>query len=693
MLALALLLLPFVTMSQVLTYQEAHIDNLNGIDGLEGGYGVAVSPDSLHVYAVGSADKAVVLFDRDSATGNLTYVTAYFDTSAAGTIPGLNGPRRLKLSRDGLHLYVPCSNSDAIVVFGRNLTDGTLTHVQTLTEGVAGTIGINGTEDLEVTQDGNFLYAIGGSSDALCTFSRNTSTGMLTQLQVISDTTAGIDGLNSASGMALSPDQKTIYVSAQIDDAISVFSRDVNTGMVTFEEVWLNGVFGVDGLNSAYDVDVSPDNMHVYSISSVDDAICLFERDTTTGHLTYVTTYWDDSQGGNVPLLNGGRCVKVGPNGDFVFSAASIDDGLTVFARNTTTGALTVIEQYEDNLFGVEGLDGIRYMAIAPNGKNLYTSSATDDAVSVFGGPVGGSASVTTSTTINICAGDSAFAGGAWQQTAGTYIDTLTAQSGVDSILTTTLTVQTPPTTTENLTICGTDSVFIGGGWQTISGTYYDTLSTTLGCDSIIASVLSVSGQVIDTVTIMDTLQITTYDTTAITVFDTVQVFIDTVVVNVYDTIPVCDSIVVVLDTMPVFDTIPVCDTLVFDTSVVTVYDTLIVFEYDTVPYYLDSIAVTDTLIIDVIIGIGPPPDSISMLVYPNPARTEVVFLALDPTWITGYKIRIVDALGQQVAQRTVNSQLIELNVDDVFGATGLYVIQIINPQGVKVTSKKLILQ
>ena len=57
-------LLPLLGMSQVLNYQEVHLDNLSGVDGIDGGYGVVVSPDSQHVYAVGSADKAVTLFHR-----------------------------------------------------------------------------------------------------------------------------------------------------------------------------------------------------------------------------------------------------------------------------------------------------------------------------------------------------------------------------------------------------------------------------------------------------------------------------------------------------------------------------------------------------------------------------------------------------------------------------------------------------
>ena len=44
---------------------------------------------------------------------------------------------------------------------------------------------------------------------------------------------------------------------------------------------------GVDGLNRAYGVDVSPDGLNVYVAGQNDNAISWFGRNATTGTLTY----------------------------------------------------------------------------------------------------------------------------------------------------------------------------------------------------------------------------------------------------------------------------------------------------------------------------------------------------------------------------------------------------------------------
>jgi gliding motility-associated-like protein len=92
-----------------------------------------------------------------------------------------------------------------------------------------------------------------------------------------------------------------------------------------------------------------------------------------------------------------------------------------------------------------------------------------------------------------ICTGDSILLGGAFQNTAGVYSDTLSTTLGCDSIIQTTLTVNPVITTPQVAAICTGDSILLGGAFQTISGVYNDTLSTTLGCDSVVQTTLTVN--------------------------------------------------------------------------------------------------------------------------------------------------------------------------------------------------------
>jgi hypothetical protein len=92
-----------------------------------------------------------------------------------------------------------------------------------------------------------------------------------------------------------------------------------------------------------------------------------------------------------------------------------------------------------------------------------------------------------------ICEGDSILLGGNYQTTAGTYYDSLQAITGCDSIVATTLAVNPTYMINQNASICEGDSILIGGNYYDTSGTYYDSLQTINGCDSVIAVNLTVN--------------------------------------------------------------------------------------------------------------------------------------------------------------------------------------------------------
>jgi len=107
----------------------------------------------------------------------------------------------------------------------------------------------------------------------------------------------------------------------------------------------------------------------------------------------------------------------------------------------------------------------------------------------------------TSSTTQTICNGDSVFLGNAWRSTAGVYSDTLIAANTCDSIVSVTLSVLPNAASTQNVSICPGQSYFAGGANQTTAGTYYDTLVAANGCDSVLTTVLTVSAFAQNTIT------------------------------------------------------------------------------------------------------------------------------------------------------------------------------------------------
>ena len=71
------------------------------------------------------------------------------------------------------------------------------------------------------------------------------------------------------------------------DDAVSWYDRNTSTGALTYGGMLKDGVDGVDGLNGAFSVTLSSDGNHAYVTGSSDDAVSWYERNASTGALTY----------------------------------------------------------------------------------------------------------------------------------------------------------------------------------------------------------------------------------------------------------------------------------------------------------------------------------------------------------------------------------------------------------------------
>jgi len=102
--------------------------------------------------------------------------------------------------------------------------------------------------------------------------------------------------------------------------------------------------------------------------------------------------------------------------------------------------------------------------------------------------------------TQTICQGDSVLLGGSFQTASGIYTDSLQTTLGCDSLIVTTLTVGNVYNDSLSASICQGDSVLLGGSFQTIAGIYTDSLQTILGCDSVVVTTLQVDTIIVLTI-------------------------------------------------------------------------------------------------------------------------------------------------------------------------------------------------
>ena len=320
-----------------LTFVEVHKNRADGVDGLRGAYSAAVSPDGKNVYVASTHDQMGV-FSRDTSTGKLTFVEAHKDGVAG--VDGLYGALSVAVSPDSGTVYVAGSEDDAVAVFDRDTATGALTFVQVLKDGVDGVDGLDRVQAVTVSPDSEHVYTAsnpGLKDDALVHFKRDRSTGKLTFVKAYVDGVDELDGLQGASSVAVSLDNRHVYVASRTDDAVAIFGRDPDTKALTFVAAHKGDVRG-----KARALAISPDGKNVYVVTDIGDTILVFGRDGGTGTLTFIEVHKDNEDG--VDGLEYANSVTVSPDNKNVYVTGLDDRAVAVFSRDTSTGRLTFVE-------------------------------------------------------------------------------------------------------------------------------------------------------------------------------------------------------------------------------------------------------------------------------------------------------------------------------------------------------------
>lgn len=181
--------------------------------------------------------------------------------------------------------------------------------------------------------------------------------------------------------------------------------------------------------------------------------------------------------------------------------------------------ALSISGTYQDTLTGVSGCDSIAYLRLTVNqptystitavlcGTRIYNfngrtissagtytdtlrnSSGCDSIVTLN---LSTAAAVTYAYSAAICAGSFYNFNGRIITTSGSYFDTIQASGGCDSVVILHLIVNQTTGSSITTSVCAGHSYSFGGRSLTTSGIYYDTLNNSHGCDSIITLNLTV---------------------------------------------------------------------------------------------------------------------------------------------------------------------------------------------------------
>jgi 6-phosphogluconolactonase (cycloisomerase 2 family) len=269
--------------------------------------------------------------------------------------------------------------------------------------------GLQRPEKMVISPDGNSVYAVGDDDDAVAMLERDVGSGALTPIGCVDDNDTGADscaqtadGLAGAHAVTVSPDGKSVYVAADVDDALARFKRNPATGELTpkgciqdNDSATDSCAQSTDGLDGAHSIVVSHDGRWVYVASEYDEAIVRFKRSTRTGALTPIDCVDDNDTGADdcaqsTDGLGRSHQIAMSPDGKSLY-AASIEDDAVVRFKLRTNGVLVAKGCIDDNDTGIDackrhtnGLEGARSVTVSPDGSSVYVGSSGDDAVVQF---------------------------------------------------------------------------------------------------------------------------------------------------------------------------------------------------------------------------------------------------------------------------------------------------------------------
>lgn len=386
----------------------------NTIADQEGPDQVLVSPDGTRVYVAASDSDALIVYDRDRVTGNLTFIESLANSgmdSFGNMISGLDGASNVIVSADGRNVYVASEIDRTIAFFVRQDGDDQLTFVSSTVVDTAGNpVNIDLPSDMAFIPDGSVLMVTSESLNRIDFLEVNGSGDLTFQGSLVdggSDSAMTmIDGIGGASSIAVSPDGRFMYVTGATDNAIAVFNSPTDDpGMGGFPlplfvqkladsemDASLNIVSGIVGASS---VEISPDGQHVYVTGESSNSIAVFSRDAGTGELTFVESLAHndlDSMSNTVENLLGPVSVSISPEGKTVYVAASGSNAVTLFNRDITSGSLTFLESLANGALDgagtiVAGVTDVSSVVASTDGQHVYASGTGDDAIVRFNVP------------------------------------------------------------------------------------------------------------------------------------------------------------------------------------------------------------------------------------------------------------------------------------------------------------------
>jgi DNA-binding beta-propeller fold protein YncE len=273
--------------------------------------------------------------------------------------------------------------------------------------------GLSFAYQIVVSPNGEHAYSVGQQGD-LIEYSRNLSNGSLSVIGCFTslalpepecaapgaNVQMGVEAVGDPSAVAISPDAKSVYVTSQLNNTIAEFKVEESgllekIGCITHESSLAEcEATGAKGLENPYGVTVSPEGENVYVTAFDEEAVGEFKRNTETGALTPLAgNECIGSLTSSCPTTTIGLEEDIGivasPDGKDVYVAAGAKGAkgdVAALARGPE-GALEPLSTTERCIGSISEcatglhIDGVEDLAMSPDGKYVYGTSSSTNAV------------------------------------------------------------------------------------------------------------------------------------------------------------------------------------------------------------------------------------------------------------------------------------------------------------------------
>ena len=305
------------------------------VTGLRGANDVVISKDGTFAYVISFYDSALVIFKK-SEHDKFEYLHTYSDKVKWWEYKGkpissslqklaLLGAYDIKINHDTKQLYIASSISNAVSIFDIN-KDGfpIFSHAIRDTHNI--NYGLTGTVDVLLSQNGAHLFTAGYNENSISIFSFDDNK-QLNFKQTLINNTNGIEHLDKPQSMSISTDYQILYVACGSGSIVAF--RPNGTGQYQFLQSIQNS--DLVKLGGAASINITPDNKTIFVAAETDHLISIFSVNQD-GTLTYESMITNEEIENN--SLLGISSINLSPNADKLLVTSGKGDALSIFDIN-----------------------------------------------------------------------------------------------------------------------------------------------------------------------------------------------------------------------------------------------------------------------------------------------------------------------------------------------------------------------